>query len=124
MCLQATSPLVSPVDIRNAVRMFKKPGARSVVSVTPAPGHPEWYFRIGPGGRMLPLIEDTASRRKRSQDLPAYYTLNGAVSIRRSADVLAGKIVYDRAIVLPPERGLDIDGPEDLETAAEFLAAK
>jgi CMP-N-acetylneuraminic acid synthetase len=124
LCLQATSPLVTPADVDGAWKIFVEKKARSVVSVCRVDAHPEWFFSLTPSGRMKPLISDPRARMKRSQNLPAYYTLSGAIFIMRTADVLSGvRPPYDRAYVMPPERSIDIDDMEDFKKAGLRLEA-
>ncbi len=121
-CLQLTSPFILAKDIDKAWKIFVQ-GARSVVSVSPVDAHPEWLFSLTKTGKMKPLVRDGKMRKKRSQDLSDYYTLNGAIGIQRAADVLSGRIVYDHACVIPAGRGIDIDTPEDLESARRTMRA-
>lgn len=126
MTLQPTSPLVLAEDFEKAWQMFLDKRARVVHSINPVEAHPEWFFSLNSTGQVKPLMDDPEVRRIRSQDLPTYYTLNGAFTIRRCSDVLAEKIDFKNGTygsVIPLERAVDIEGMDDLKSAEKYLVS-
>lgn len=124
LCLQPTSPLRSAEDVREALRVAAAREADAVVSVVPARHHPYWTRRVEADGRLVPFLPD-APQVARRQDLPPAYALNGAIYLVRSDVLLQRRTWYtDRtyAVVMPPERSVDIDTPFDLDLAAALLA--
>lgn len=109
--LQPTSPLRTAEDIRAAVQLFRENAPCAVVSVTPvAPAN--WLGTLGRDGRFEPYDGDLS-----------VYRLNGAIYLYLLSDYLAGRAPRKTlALPLPPERGVDIDTPEDLLHAEALLA--
>lgn len=124
LCLQPTSPLRSAEDIGKALRVAVERDAEAVVSVVPVQHHPYWTRRIEPDGRLIDFFPD-APEVVRRQDLPAAYALNGAIYLIRF-DVLMQRRTWQTqrtyAVIMPPERSVDIDTPLDLDLAALLLA--
>ncbi|MGQ7260437.1 acylneuraminate cytidylyltransferase family protein [Vreelandella sp. V005] len=78
MLLQPTSPLRRAEDIRDAVKRMDDCGVASVVSVCEMDHSPLWSNTLPENGSMDDFIRPEIVG-KRSQDLPQYYRLNGAV---------------------------------------------
>jgi len=120
--LQPTSPLRLAGDIDSAVRLFRRGGCDSVVSVCPMAHPPHWALRLD-HGFLAPAFDPVLLTRRR-QDLPETYAPNGAVyvsspgALRDHNGFLAPRT---RAYVMPPERSLDIDTELDLELAGFLL---
>lgn len=114
--LQATSPLRNAHDIDNAIRHCMEHNARSCVSVCKAQENPHWMYTLNADGKMQALFkENTATRR---QDLPTYYSLNGAIYIAQTEWLLKHRQFLNHetiAYVMPTERSIDVD------TAFDFL---
>ena len=118
--LQPTSPLRSAEDIERAVAIFRKNSADSVISVTEY-SHPiQWAVSVSEDGK---ISEPSGLKPSRRQDQSVCYHPNGAIYIfnaefiRRSEGYI-GKNTY--ALIMPPERSVDIDIPFDF-MLAEFL---
>ncbi len=108
MCLQPTSPLRSPDDIRGALALAREREADAVVSVTPAHPHPAWSKAIDSSGRLTDLFA-SASHDTRRQDLPPAFVLNGAIYLSRSEALVERRSFYGEqtyAWVMPPERSI------------------
>lgn len=121
LLLQPTSPFRTAETIRRAVRLFMKSGGAPVVSVTRAPSHPYWCFRLQASGSLVPYCPGKEASRR--QDLPPAYCYDGSIYLTRAASFLksrsfGGKPV--RALVVREDEALDIDEPEDW-AAAEAL---
>lgn len=123
LCLQPTSPFRTADDIESAIRLAIDKNADAVVSVTPADQHPHWMKQLTPDGRLIDLLP-TPEKITRRQDLPPAYALNGAIYLARTDILLQRQTWYtDKtyALVMPPERSLDIDTPWDLHLADLIL---
>jgi CMP-N-acetylneuraminic acid synthetase len=122
--LQPTSPLRLAEDIDAAVTLAVDTAASAVVSVTEAASHPYLTMRISEDGRLADFVPKPSGYLRR-QDLPAVYTLNGAIYLVRS-----GVLRSDRskcppgahAYVMPSERSIDIDTAWDLHLADLILS--
>ncbi len=122
--LQPTSPLRTAADIDACLELAAASEVQASVSVTEVDKSPYWMFQIDGGGRLSPLISETA-RPKRRQDAPAVYVLNGAVYVVRAERFLMSQcfeIDHVPAHIMPRERSIDIDCKEDLELAQRYWA--
>jgi len=122
MLLQPTSPLRLVDDIDDAILQLDARGGSAVVSVCESEHSPVWSNTLPEDRSMVGFIsEDLVNIR--SQDLPNYYRLNGAVYIS-SIDVLTSMsspsfFQQDKvsAFVMPQERSIDIDAIQDFRLA-------
>lgn len=130
MILQPTAPLRTAGHIREAVALFKKNDADSVVSVCEVPGHHNPYWQLTrdddeslkifmTGAPLTELIH-------RRQDLPKTYTRNGAIYLFKTDILLhperpsfygARTVAY----VMDKESSVNIDGMEDWSRAEMML---
>ena len=115
--LQPTSPLRSGADIDATLEQLIEHQASSAVSVTEPAKSPYWSYRMNEQGRLVTLL-DPELAKKRRQDLPPAYVLNGAVYAARIDWLLeqGGFVGADTvAHVMPAERSLDVDTALDLK---------
>lgn len=123
--LQATSPLRSLVDIENAFQIFHTKDTVAVVSVCPCEHPPQWCGTLPPDLSMDHFL-DPSVIGKRSQDLPQFYRMNGAIYLcQTSAFLLTNTLSPNpgtKALIMPNERSVDIDTAFDLQFA-QVLAA-
>lgn len=115
--LQPTSPLRTSADIDDACELLLAQQAPACVSVTPAQESPYWMYSMTPGQALRPIVE-LPSGVTRRQDLPAAYSLNGAVYVARTAWLQESRSFVTPqtvALVMPAQRSLDIDTLEDFE---------
>lgn len=120
LLLQPTSPLRTAQDIDGAIDTYLASGAESLVSVHEMSEHPyECVADNKDGWTYLRRPERTVHRR---QDYGEnFYFVNGAIYLCRT-DVFRRERAFLREgntalYVMPRERGLDIDTPEQLELA-------
>ncbi|MBF0295824.1 MAG: acylneuraminate cytidylyltransferase family protein [Magnetococcales bacterium] len=123
--LQPTAPLRTAQDITDCLELCVREGADSCVTVTPAEKPPWWMFFVDEAGAMRPVLPGDHTRANR-QDLPRAHLLNGAVLVARTDWLQRSARFMDahtRALVMPPERSLDIDSERDL-LVAEWLLSR
>ncbi len=122
--LQPTSPLRTAGDIDATCSRLAAGQAPACVTVSRVEQSPYWMYRLGDDQSLVPLL-DTAARADRRQELPAVYTLNGAVYaadvtwLRRTRRFVTHETV---AHVMPAQRSADIDTSEDLDRVCALLA--
>jgi CMP-N-acetylneuraminic acid synthetase len=129
MILQPTSPLRRAEDIRASIALLETSGADSVVSVSEVPAHynPMRTLQIDDAGLATLFVsgQPVRARINRRQDMPAAWTMNGAVYLCRSR-LLAGReasLYGDRtaAYRMPAVFGLSIDDLNDWMEAERAL---
>lgn len=123
--LQPTSPLRRAEHIDEALEMFAEKQASSVISVTPCEHSPLWANTLPEDRSLFNFIRREASVR--SQDLPQYYRLNGAIyALDARQLVRSGNIDFNLnafAYVMETTNSIDIDVQLDLDFA-EFCLSK
>lgn len=119
--LQPTSPLRSATDIDNAVEIFIKNRADSVISVVEAEHPPYWYKKITNEGILKDYFISNNSLNRQEYDRT--YLPNGAIFVFRY-NILKETLNYytDKTYpyIMPKERSVDIDNVLDFKMA-EFL---
>ena len=120
--LQPTSPLREAADIDAAVSMLEERSVNSVMSVCEVATSPYWMFTIGEGDKLHRILpkQQVATR----QELPVCYEINGALYVVNSSWFRTSRLFVDDdtlAYVMPRERSVDVDTPEDLATAERLL---
>ena len=119
MLLQPTSPLRRPEDIRAAVDRMDSTGAASVVSVCQMEHSPLWANILPESGSMDDFF-NPEMKGTRSQDLPVYYRLNGAIYIVEVDRFLQSEEFTPApcySLVMNPVSSIDIDEEYDFELA-------
>ena len=121
--LEPTCPLRSAEDIRACLRRLVSGGLDSVATFKAAELHPHraWRVQDAVPAPFLAGVEPWQPRQK----LPPAFQLNGAVYAFR-AERLSSEtpaILFGRmgAVVMPPERSVDIDDVVDLLVAEAVL---
>lgn len=116
MLLQPTSPLREAQDIREAVQFMDSTNADSIVSVCPCEHSPLWSNTLGPEGRMDDFLRPELLNQ-RSQDLPVYYRLNGAIYMAKTEHFL-----QSRGFFMPNSRAhiMSVDKSADIDTYVDF----
>jgi N-acylneuraminate cytidylyltransferase/CMP-N,N'-diacetyllegionaminic acid synthase len=118
--IQPTSPLLTGEDIDQAVQLLMDSDCEAVVAVTEILHHHPFRAMKLDGMRVLPLTEYTSERYLQKQDRPPAYGLSGGLYVRRRAllekwsgrDFAMG--ADPRAIVIEPDRAVNIDHEVDL----------
>jgi len=119
--LQPTSPLRNAYDIDMAIELFFSKNAESVVSVSECEHSPLWSNTISEDLSIDSFLSDEI-KNLRSQDLPTYYRLNGAIYVNMVERLYQEKdFIYNSrsfAYIMPKERSVDIDSRIDFELAS------
>lgn len=122
--LQPTSPLRTEFHIDEGLELFKENKAAAVISVSEMEHSPLWANTLPENGDMRNFLSPEVIN-KRSQDLPTYYRINGALYICDTEQMLAQrKFILDDNIFayrMPPERSIDIDSRFDFLFAETLL---
>lgn len=118
--LQPTSPLRTNTDIENAVQLLATKNADAVVSVCETEHSPLWANKIDDTLSLKHFLRDDI-KNKRSQDLPTYYRLNGAIYICKTSELLKQKTFFIEkniyAYIMPQDKSIDIDTLIDFKLA-------
>lgn len=122
LLLQPTSPLLALEDLEAAWSLLGQ-GAPCVVGMVPIDHPIHWTWSRSPEGFLQPLLDPQDATRR--QDFPQGFRPVGFYLARREFLLRHQTfIVTDltRSIVVPRERGIDIDRPSDLWMAEGLLA--
>ena len=122
--LQPTSPLRSSVHIKEAIDLFFEKEADTVCSVCET-SHPVfWCNTLDSAQSMKNFIKK--EYRKRRQDLPKTYTLNGAIYICKIKNLNNPNFYSNKsfAYVMSREISVDIDSDLDFKIAEIILSDK
>ncbi len=114
--LQPTSPLRGAEHVDEAWAVMVRKGAKSVISVSLVDHPPQWSNRLPEDGSLCDFLP-AHLQGVRSQDLPPYYRLNGAIYLAESASFLAQKSFFLKpscyAYVMEAEASVDVDNRID-----------
>ena len=119
--LRPTTPFKTAEDIDNAIRIALDTDCDAVRSFVKVEDHPYWMYWVKDdksGNKAEPFIKDKSAKEyPRRQLLPPVYFLNGCVEVMTARNLKKGVLYGEdmRAYIMPAERSLDIDTPEDLE---------
>ena len=118
--LQPTSPLRDEKHIDEAIQLLMDKDANSVISVCPMDHSPLWSNTLPNNGNMDNFLREDI-KNKRSQDLPIYYRLNGAIYICRTEMLLSEKTFFLKeksfAYMMDKKSSIDIDEKIDFKIA-------
>jgi len=121
--LLPSSPLRTAADIVSAKRLLTRhPEADSVLSVTRCSHPPGWALHVAEAGTVHPTWPEYISKKR--QDLPEWCAENGAVFWARTSSLRRIRSQYGGVQVpyfMPPDRGVDVDYPEELAFAECLL---
>lgn len=125
--LQPTSPLRNVNHIDESILLLLEKNADAIISVCEMDHHPFWSNILPENGNMSHFMKDEI-RNLRSQDLPKYYRLNGAIYICKTQKLLEEKsfMLKDKifAFEMDKKSSIDIDEITDLEIAKLFISYK
>jgi N-acylneuraminate cytidylyltransferase/CMP-N,N'-diacetyllegionaminic acid synthase len=114
--LDATSPLRSVADIRNAVAMLETSGAGNLITAMPARRSPYFNLVEVNAAGAVTLSKPPQSPILRRQDAPKCFDMNASIYIwTRQAFLERNTVINDdtQLYVMPEERSIDIDSELD-----------
>jgi CMP-N-acetylneuraminic acid synthetase len=118
--LQPTSPLRTAAHIQEAIKQRTDMNADAIVSVCEVEHSPLWMNTLPDDKSMNKFIDDKI-KNLRSQDLPKYYRLNGAIYIAKTDRFLQDRSVLFSnnifAYIMNMEQSVDIDNKIDFALA-------
>lgn len=123
--LQPTSPLRTSKDIDCSIELLFKKNADAIVSLCEVEHSPLWTNTIDNTLSFDSFLRDDV-KNKRSQDLPIYYRLNGAIYICKTSELLKQKTFFFEknsfAYLMDKEKSIDIDTLIDFKLAEILLS--
>jgi len=123
LLLQPTSPLRTVTQINQCIEFAITQKANAVVSVCESTHSPYWMYRLDSSNHLSKLI--SCSDIPRRQELPAVYSINGALYFARTEWLLKTQTFITEetlGFVMPTEQSVDIDTPFDWKIAELLLA--
>jgi CMP-N,N'-diacetyllegionaminic acid synthase len=121
--LQPTSPLRSEKHINEAIELLKEKNADAIISVCEMEHSPLWSNTLNEDLNMSNFLRDEVLN-KRSQDLPKYYRLNGAIYICKTEELLENKGFFIKENIydykMDKKHSVDIDEEIDFIIAREI----
>lgn len=124
LLLQPTSPLRGSAQIKEAIALLKEKKADSIVSVCPTEHSPLWANTLDETQSMDAFIPDEL-KTVRSQDLPEYYRLNGAIYLTRVSRFLDEGTMFlssnTFAYIMDSKSSVDIDEELDFMLAETII---
>lgn len=116
--LDATSPLRTVDDIKNALNMFLEKKASNLITGAPARRSPYFNLVEVDDNGIVNLSKIPSKPIVRRQDSPKCYDMNASIYIwSRESFFLSDTIFQDKTIlyIMPEERSVDIDNEIDFE---------
>jgi CMP-N,N'-diacetyllegionaminic acid synthase len=125
LMLQPTSPFRTKKTINDSIKLLNNRYCDAVISVSSAPSHPQWVFKLQ-NKLLAPFIMGDGINI-RSQDLEPAYVLNGSLYLATPDFLRKNKSFYGKntmpIIIESKYEAIDIDTSEDFELA-EYLHRK
>ncbi|CAM3830053.1 cytidylyltransferase domain-containing protein [Arcobacter cloacae] len=125
--LQPTSPLRNEKHIDEAIELLNKKDANAVISVCETEHSPLWCNTLDEDLNMSNFLREEIIN-KRSQDLPIFYRLNGAIYICKTEELLKNKGFFLQenifAYIMDKIYSVDIDDELDFLIAKEVFNLK
>ena len=125
--LQPTSPLRNKKHIDEAIELLEKKNADAIISVCEVEHSVLWCNTLDEDLNMSNFLSDEVLN-KRSQDLPKYYRLNGAIYICKTEKLLENRGFFIKeniyAYKMDKKYSVDIDEEIDFIIAKEILKEK
>lgn len=122
--LQPTSPLRDEKHIDEAIELLFTKSAQAIISVCEMDHSPLWSNILPEDMSMNTFLRDELLN-KRSQDLPVYYRLNGAIYICKTDKLLSEKSFFIKdnifAYTMDKENSIDIDDRLDFYMVKAIL---
>jgi len=114
--LDATSPLRTPEDIVNVVKLLEECGAGNVITAMPARRSPYFNMVELDENGIVHLSKPLQATVERRQDSPKCYDMNASIYVWRHSILFRADTLFNadtRLYVMPEERSIDIDSELD-----------
>jgi CMP-N-acetylneuraminic acid synthetase len=125
--LQPTSPLRKSIHIREAIELLFQKNADAIISVCEAEHHPLWCNTLPQDLSMKNFLRKDIIN-KRSQDLPKYYRLNGAIYICKTDRLVSEGTFFVKdnifAYIMDRKSSVDIDDEIDFKLAEILISSE
>lgn len=125
--LQPTSPLRDELDLNNAIEYLIEKNADAVISVCEMEHNPIWSNILDETNSMENFLDEKYIN-KRTQDLPEYYRINGAIYICKVNKLMNEKRLLIKeniyAYKMSQQHSVDIDTNLDFILAKTILEVK
>lgn len=125
--LQPTSPLRTEVHIDEAIQHVFEKQADALISICETDHSPLWSNLLPNDGSLENFISDKI-KNTRSQDLPVYYRLNGAIYICETVSLLKEQSFFIskniNSYIMDRQSSIDIDTALDLNLARILIDAR
>jgi CMP-N-acetylneuraminic acid synthetase len=126
-CLQPTSPLRTALNITDSVKLLESKQAEAIISVCKTEHSPLWSNQL-PESLSLDGFIPEHIQKTPSQQLPAYYRLNGAIYLCSVERMLAERTLFLKtgafACVMSRKDSIDIDDQVDFDLAGIYLGQR
>lgn len=126
-CLQPTSPLRTAENIRESVKLLEEKQADAIVSVCKSEHSPLWSNTL-PASLSLDNFIPESIQKTPSQQLPAYYRLNGALYFCRIPRMIEERTLFLKtrafAYIMNRKDSIDIDDQVDFDLAGIYLSQR
>lgn len=125
--LDATSPLRSVADIKNAVQKLKDEDATNVLTAAPARRSPYFNMVETDDNDIVHLSKSLKERISRRQDSPKVYDMNASIYVWWKAALLEEETIFlsgTKLYEMPEERSLDIDSELDFKLVKFLMENK
>jgi N-acylneuraminate cytidylyltransferase len=123
--LQPTTPFRSVIDIENAINLFFKKKASSIVSVSKVPGHfnPEWQLKIKESGILTTYSDkELSTLKQRRQELSDTFYRNGEIYVFDPKNIKEENNIYgERVFSIITSGKVNIDSLDDFRYAEYLL---
>jgi CMP-N,N'-diacetyllegionaminic acid synthase len=125
--LQPTSPLRNEKHIDEAIELLDKKKADAIISVCEFEYNPLWSNTLPPNLSMKNFLKKEVINT-RSQDLPTFYRLNGAIYICKTKKLLEENTFFIKdnifAYIMDKKHSVDIDDEFDFKMAELLIKNK
>jgi len=122
--LQPTSPLRTAGHVDEAIEQLCAKDADAIISVSETDHSPLWCNTLAADGDMSNFINDEI-KNTRSQDLPVFYRLNGAIYIAKTSRLLTEKTFFIKdkiySYIMDANVSVDIDNELDFKIAQAIV---
>jgi len=124
--LDATSPLRSVLDIKNAVMLLEESAIGNVITAAPARRSPYFNLIEVDSNNSVKLAKELVIPVNRRQDAPKCYDMNASIYVWKRSALFHAPTLFNPdtgLYVMPEERSIDIDSELDFQFV-EFLLSR